>query len=164
MKSVLFILFLLLTSCHRSPWQHTSIRSGNHRYDMAQLTYPSSSETNGVELEITRVGKEIDAYINVHCFELPKLSDDSHTTMLTIDASGATRTFVLPLLEGGQRAHLTETCLNYLLQILILKDSVILSSGHFSTVIDASHFERHYDALLKKPSVLQPRSMIRWDL
>lgn len=163
---ILFCLLLLLltTSCHHSTWQHTSIRNGNDRYDMAKLTYPSSNETNGIELEMTRLGKEIHAYINVHCFELPMNENDKHATTLTISTNCATRTFVIPLLEGGQRARLTDTCLEYLLQNLELKPSVTLSSGHFSETLDASNFERHYDALLRKPSVIQPRSMISLEL
>ncbi|QVL56683.1 MAG: hypothetical protein KFB93_04690 [Simkaniaceae bacterium] len=162
---ILFLLFLFfLTSCHRSPWQHTSIRNGDNNYDMAKLTYPLSNETNGMELEITRYGKEIHAYINVHRFELPSYENDLHATSLTISTHSAKRTFVIPLLEGGQRARLTDSCLEYLIQNLELKPTVTLSSGHFSEELDASNFQRHYDALLRKPSIVEPRSMISLEL
>ena len=164
MKILPFLLLLFLAGCHHSPWQHTSIRNGNDRYDMAKLTYPPSNETNGIELEISRLGKEIHAYINVHHFQLPSSGVDEHATTLTVSTNCSTKTFVIPLLEGGQRARLTDTCLEYLLQNLELKPSVTLSSGHFSETLDASNFERHYDALLRKPSAIQPRSMISLEL
>ena len=131
---------------------------------MAKLIYPSSCETNGIELEITRYGKEIYAYINVHHFELPSDKNNRHATTLTIRTNCATKTFMIPLLEGGGRARLTDTCLEYLLQNLELKPSVTLFSGHFSETLDASNFERHYDALLRKPNVIEPRSMISLEL
>lgn len=164
MRALYFILLLFLTGCHHSPWQHTSIRNGNDRYDMTKLTYLPSNEINGLELEMTRLGKEIHAYINVHHFELPKNENDKHATTLIISTNCSTRSFVIPLLEGGQRARLTDTCFEYLLQNLKLKPSVTLFSGHFSETLDASNFECHYDALLRKPSVIQPRSMINLEL
>lgn len=164
MRVLFFLSLLLLTSCHREPWQHTSIRNGNYQYDMAKLTYPSSNETSGMELEITRYGREVHAYINVHHYELPSYENDLHATTLTIRSDCGSRAFVIPLLEGGQRARLTDACLEYLLQNLELKPIVTLISGHFSEEIKASNFERHYDALLRKPSVIQPRSMISLEL
>ncbi|MCB1107205.1 MAG: hypothetical protein KDK76_03825 [Chlamydiia bacterium] len=164
MKYLLILFTLLLTSCHRDGWHHTSIQNGNVRYDIAKLTHPSSSNSGGIELEITRFGKEIHGYINVHAFELPAYEDDPHATTLTISANCATKTFVIPLLEGGQRAKLTDTCLDYLLQTLELKPSVILTSGHFTEILDASNFERHYDALVRKPREILPQSIISFEL
>lgn len=131
---------------------------------MAKLTYPASSENNGMELEIARYGKEIHAYVNVHSYEFPTYENDLHATTLTISTNCASRTFVLPLLEGGQRARLTDTCLEYLLQNLDLKPAVTLSSGHFSQNLESSNFERHYDALLRKPRIINPKSMINFEL
>lgn len=162
---ILALFFLLfLTSCHREPWQHTSIRNGNAHYDMAKLTYPPSNPTSGMELELTRTGKEVHGYVNVHHYELPSHEDDLHATTLTISTNCASRTFVIPLLQGGQRAHLTDECLEYLLQNLELKPSVTLTSGHFSQELESSNFERHYNALLRKPPVIAPRSMVSFEL
>lgn len=164
MKFLLLSFLLLLTSCHREPWQHTSIRNGNPNYDMAKLTYPASNPTSGMELELTRTGKEIHGYVNVHHYELPSYQDDLHATTLTITTNCAARTFVIPLLQGGQRARLTDDCLDYLLQNLELKPAVTLSSGHFSQELESSNFERHYNALLRKPPVIDPRSMVSFEI
>ncbi|MDN3509369.1 MAG: hypothetical protein P0S93_05075 [Candidatus Neptunochlamydia sp.] len=164
MRILYLLLLLFLAGCHHSTWQHTSIRNGNDRYDMSKLTCPPYNETNGIELEITRLEKEIHAYINVHHLQLPKNKDDERATTLIISTNCSTRTFIIPLLEGRQRARLTDTCFEYLLQHLELKPSVTLSSGHFSETLDASNFGRHYDTLLRKPSFIQPRSMISLEL
>jgi hypothetical protein len=131
---------------------------------MAKLSHPPTSVNDGLELELTRHGKEIHGYINVHTFELPSLENDTHATTLTISTRSATETFTIPLLEGGQRAKLTETCLDYLLQNLELKSSVVLTSGHFSETLDASNFRRHYDALLRAPSRILPQNMINFEI
>lgn len=164
MRLLALSLLLILAGCHREPWQHTSIRNGNARYDMAKLSYPSSNPSSGIELELTRIGKEVHGYINVHHYELPSYQQDLHTTTLTISTNCATRTFVIPLLQGGQRARLTDECLEYLLQNLELKPTVTLSSGHFTQELESSNFERHYNALLRKPPVIDPRSMVSFEL
>ena len=131
---------------------------------MAKLSHPSISSTDGLELELTRYGKEIHGYVNVHIFELPIFEEDIHATTLTISTNCASETFVIPLLEGRQRARLSDTCLDYLLQTLELKSSVILTSGHFSETLDTSNFRRHYDALLRTPNRIRPQNMINFEL
>ncbi len=163
MKILLLLSVLFIASCHRSPWQHAFIRNGNDRYDLAKLIYPPSSDTQGIELEITRLGQEIQAYINVRHFKLPKNENDAQTTTVVISTHSATKAFVIPLLEGGERARLTAACLEYLIQNLELKTAVTLSSGHFSETVDASNFNLHYDAFMRKPSVIQPRSLIDFE-
>lgn len=164
MRLLALSLFLILAGCHRGPWQHTSIRNGNAHYDMAKLTYTSSNPISGIELELTRTGKEVQAYINVHHYELPSYQQDHHATTLTISTNCGKRSFIIPLLQGGQRARLTNECLEYLLQNLELKPTVTLSSGHFTQELESSNFERHYNALLRKPPVIDPRSMISFEL
>lgn len=158
----LVLLFLFLAGCHREPWQHTSIRSGDPNYDMAKLSYPSTDGAQGIELELTRCGKEIFGYIYVHQFDLPSV--EPNVTTLTIATNSTSRTFTLPLLQGSQKARLTDECLEYLLQTLTLKPSVTLSSGYFTQTIDATRFEQHYQALLRKPLLPHPRSMISFEL
>jgi hypothetical protein len=131
---------------------------------MAKLSHPPMSSTDGLELELTRYGKEIHGYVNVHTFELPIFEGDTHATTLTISTNCASETFVIPLLEGGQRARLSDTCLDYLLQNLELKSSVVLTSGHFSETLDTSNFRRHYDALLRTSSRIRPQNMINFEL
>lgn len=160
----LFFTLFLLTSCHRESWQHTSIRNGNRDYDIAKLSYPPSNPNSGIKLEFTRFGKEIHGYINVATFEFPTHKDDLHATTLTISTNSTTRTFVISLLEGGQRARLTDTCLDYLIQTLQLKSSVTLSSGHFSETLESSNFERHYNVLLREPSRIKPQNLIHFEL
>lgn len=164
MRLLLLLLLFLLVGCHRDGWQHTAIQNGNTRYDMAKLTHPPHSINDGIELELTRTGKEIHGYINVHAFELPPLEDDPYATLLTISSLSSERTFVIPLMQGGQRAHLTNTCLEYLLQTLELKPSVTLQSGYFSETLDASNFTRHYDALLRKPHALRPQNLVSFEI
>lgn len=164
MRIFVFLLFLFLTSCHKEPWQHTSIRNGNSTYDMAKLTYPPSHPMNGIELELTRTGKEVYGYVNVYHYALPPYENDTHATTLTITTNSAKRTFVIPLLQGGQRARLTDECLDYLLQNLEMKPTITLSSGHFLQELKSSNFERHYNALFHTPSPLDPRSMVRFEL
>lgn len=164
MKIALCLLLLCFVGCARSSWQHTSIRSGNTDYDISKLTHPSSNPTDGLELELTRCGKEIHGYLNVHALELPSHEEDPHATTLTIRAQCASKTFVIPLLQGGQRARLTDTCLDYLLQTLSLKPSVTLSSGHFSETLDSANFDRHYNALLREPNWLKPDGLIHFEL
>ncbi|MCB1109815.1 MAG: hypothetical protein KDK64_02450 [Chlamydiia bacterium] len=164
MRLLPLLLLFFLVSCHRDGWHHTAIQNGNRQYDMAKLTHPTTSVSDGLELELTRIGKEIHGYINVHAFELPAYEEDSHATTLTISTASASQTFVIPLMEGGMRAHLTDTCLDYLLQTLELKPSVTLISGHFTEILDASNFRRHYDALLRNPSRIQPQNMIHFEL
>ncbi len=164
MRYFLPLFLLILSGCHRDGWQHASIQNGNAHYDMAKLSHPPTSPTNGLELELTRYGKEIHGYVNVHTFELPIFEEDIHATTLTISTNCASETFVIPLLEGGQRARLSDSCLDYLLQTLELKSSVILTSGHFSETLDASNFRRHYDALIRAPSRILPQNMINFEL
>ncbi len=164
MKYLLPFFILILTGCHRDGWQHTSIQNGNAHYDMAKLSHLPASATNGLELELTRYGKEIQGYVNVHTFELPIFGENIHATTLTISTNCASETFVIPLLEGGQRARLTDTCLSYLIQTLELKSSITLTSGHFSETLDSSNFTRHYDALLRTPSRILPQNMINFEL
>ncbi len=163
MKYLLPLFLLIVSGCHRDGWQHTSIQNGNAHYDIAKLSHSPISSTDGLELELTRYGKEIHGYINVHSFELPIFDEDIHATTITISTNFASETFVIPLFEGGQRAQLSDTCLDYLLQTLELKSSVILTSGHFSEILDASNFRRHYDALLREPSRILPQNMINFE-
>ena len=131
---------------------------------MAKLTYPASNPTSGIELELSRSGKELYGYVNVHHYELPTYENDLNATTLTISTNCGSRTFILPLLQGGQRARLTDDCLEYLLQTLELKPAVTLSSGHFTQELESSNFERHYNALLRKPPVIDPRSMVSFEI
>ncbi|MGE0199090.1 MAG: hypothetical protein AB7N99_09225 [Simkaniaceae bacterium] len=158
------IIVLLLAGCHREPWQHSSIRNGNGQHDLAKLTYPASNPNSGIELAITRHGKEILGYIHVHSYTLPLYQENPHETFLTIETEQASQTFVIPLFEGGQRARLSPICLDYLLQTLELKPSVTLSSGHFSETLNSGNFHRHYDALLREPSRLLPESLVTFEL
>lgn len=164
MRLIIPLLFLLLTGCQREEWRHTAIRNSNRDYDIAKLTYPPSNLNDGLELELTRYGKEIHGYINVYTFELPTYKEDPHATTLTIATSSVTQTFVISLLEGGQRARLTDICLEYLLQTLILKPTVTLFSGHFSQTLKAENFKRHYEALLREPSLLRPQNLITFEI
>ena len=163
MKWLLLSLLFLLTSCHHEVWQHSSIRNGNPQYDLAKLIYPSSNPNSGIKLEMIRNGKEVHAYINVKQYDLPPYENNPHQTLLTIETNRITKTFVIPLLEGKQRARLTDTCLDYLLQTLELKPSVTLSSGHFSETLNATNFSRHYDALLRQPHRLLPENLITFE-
>jgi hypothetical protein len=164
MRILASLLFIFFTSCHREPWQHTSIRNGNSNYDMAKLTYPPSHPMSGIELELTRTGKEVYGYVNVYQYEFPPYENDIHATTLTITTNSAKRTFVIPLFQGGQKARLTDECLDYLLQNLELKPTVTLSSGHFLQELESSNFERHYNVLLRKAPILNPRSMVTFEL
>jgi hypothetical protein len=119
---------------------------------------------NGIELELTRTRKEVYGYVNVYHYALLPHENDIHATTLTITTNSTKRTFVIPLLQGGQRARLTDECLDYLLQNLEMKPSVTLSSGHFLQELKSSNFERHYNALFRTPSPLDPRSMVRFEL
>ncbi|MBF5059528.1 hypothetical protein [Candidatus Neptunochlamydia vexilliferae] len=216
MKYLALALLLLLTSCCRDGWKHTAIKSGSPDYDISKLTHPASDPANGIELELTRYGKEIHGYIHVKTFELPS-HEDEHATTLTIttpqkpiliqglgvyqsqrsrfspieadpyprdkgDAEGGeagdagagknqilsqngfTKTFVIPLLEGGQRARLTDTCLSYLIQVLEMYDTATLTSGHFSETISGANFQRHHDALMRCPSALRPQNLITFEI
>lgn len=164
MKYLLPLFLLILSGCHRDGWHHASIQNRNAHYDMSKLSHSPTSVSDGLELELTRYGKEIHGYVNVHAFELPIFEEDIHATTLTISTNFASETFVISLLEGGQRARLTDTCLDYLLQTLELKSSVILTSGHFSETLDTSNFKQHYDALLREPSRILPQNMINFEL
>ena len=165
MKILWFLpLFILLTGCYREPWHHSSIRNGNPNYDLAKLTYPASTPNCGIELEITRYGKEVHGYINVQQYTLPHHDANPHETTLTIETNQASHTFVITLLAGDQRARLTDTCLDYLLQTLELKPSVTLTSGHFIETLDSSNFRRHYDALLREPNRLFPEKLVTFEL
>ena len=163
MKVLLALLQLasifFLTGCNRSPWQNVSISNS----DLAQLTYPPASEMHGMEFEMTRCGKKIDAYINIRHFELPIKGNGDQLTTLTITANSTSKTFVIPLLQGRQRGHLTDACLKYLLQNLRTHLSVTLSSGHFSETLNTSHFERHHNIFLQRPRIIH-RSMIGLEL
>ena len=70
----------------------------------------------------------------------------------------------VPLMEGGQRARLSDTCLEYLVQTLQLKKEVTLSSGPFTETLNSESFERHYDALLREPSRIKPQNLIHFEL
>ena len=159
MKWLIPLLLLFCASCHHSHWKHSSLRSGNPDQDLAKLIYPASNQNSGIEVEITRFGREVHGYINVKHFTLPLHDGSSHETTLTIGS----RSFVITLLEGGQRARLTENCLDYLIQSLELKASVLLTSGHFSESLDATNFRRHYDALLRNPRRLLPQNLVTFE-
>ena len=164
MRTLFFFCVLLFTSCHHNPWKNSSLSNGNERYDMAKLTYSCPKQKNELELELIRCGKEVYGYINTLCFELPRNKDDHHTTTLKITTDSGIKTFTILLLEGRKRARLSDTCLEYLLQNLELKSLVTLSCGHFSQILDTSNFQRSYDALMRKPPLIQPRSMIHLEL
>jgi len=165
MKYWLFSFFILvLTGCHRDGWHHSLIQNGNATYDMAKLIHKASSPSSGMDLEFSRRGSMIHGYINVHAFELPSFDGDLYATTLTIETDLATKTFVIPLLEGGQRARLTDDCLEYLLQTLELKPHVTLSSGYFKEEVNSSRFVLHMDALQRSNSRIRPQHMINFEL
>ncbi len=163
MKYSLLIFLLLLTGCCRDGWKHTAIKSGSPDYDISKLTHPASDPTNGIELELTRYGKEVHGYIHVKTFELPS-HEDEHATMLTISTPRSNKAFVIPLLQGGQRARLTDMCLSYLVEMLEMNGAVTLTSGHFSETVSGENFHRHHDALMRRPSALRPQNLVTFEI
>lgn len=165
MKGLYWIPILtLLLGCYHDLWEHGALQSGKNRFNSAKLTYPPHSISDGIELELTRIGSEIYGYINVHAFELPPHMDCKSSTTLIISTHQKERIFEIPRLEGGQRARLTDDCLEYLLQILELKGSVTLKAGHYHETLDSTRFSKHYDRLTRVPIPIYPRGFVSFEL
>ncbi|MCB1085223.1 MAG: hypothetical protein KDK60_03890 [Chlamydiia bacterium] len=160
----LSLLLLTLTGCQRGPWKHTVIQSSQREYDMARLTYPPTTPYQGIELELSRVGENLQGFINVHAFELPPLAENSQETQLQISDGHKTKTFILPLYQGGQRARLTENCLETLLEMLHTEKALTLTAGHFIQTIDSSRFKRHFEELMREPSRILPQNLITFEI
>ena len=162
MKALLFLSLFLLASCHSDPWKTTAIYSSSREYTLARLSYPPSNPNNGMELEMTRFGEEIRAYINVYQYNFPL--QNTNKTHLTIQTEDRSQTFILPLMEGEQRVRLTDRCLEYLLTSLSTHSSITLSSGHFTQTIHTKNFKTHYKSLLRQPIFLRPENLINFEL
>ena len=145
-----FVLLLFLVGCHHESWHCSFIRNGNLQHDLAKLTYAPSSRRKGIEFEIVRNGKEIYAYINVKQYKIPCYHENPYQALITIKTDYDIDSFVVPLLEGGQRIHLTDCCLNYLLQALENHPSVTLSVGSFSETLNTKNFKYSYGKILKR--------------
>lgn len=158
----LFIPLLFFVGCHHEPWHHSFIRNSNFQHDLAKLSYTPSNPHQGIELEIIRHGKEIYAYVNVKQHKFACYDNNPYQTLLTITTDHDTQTFVIPLLEGGQRAHLTTACLGYLLQVLKNHPSVTLSAGYFSEQLNTTNFTDHYNSVVKQPYPLLPEQLINF--
>ena len=164
MKGLFILLLFLLVGCHHDPWKNTSIYSSSSQYTLARLSYPPSNPNKGIELEMTRLGEEVYAYVNVYQYTFPPKDSQLDKTTLTIHTEETAETFVLPLMEGGQRVRLTDPCLHHLLLSLSTHSTITLSSGHFSQVINTKNFKNHYKALLHKPSFIRPQNLINFEL
>jgi len=155
----------LLASCHSGVWHYGSIRNSRPQYSFAKLTYPASHIHDGIELEIVCVGREeIYAYINVKQYHFIPHEGDALQTSLTIQTNHATKNFIIPLLEGRQRARLTGECLAHLLYSLERHLSVTLYSGHFSGTLNAENFKKHYHDLIAQPRRFLPEQLITFAL
>jgi len=134
---------------HKGPWHCSFIRNSDAQYDLAKLVYASSNPYRGIELEIVRNGREVYGYINIKHCKFMCYDGHFHQTFLTIKTDHETKGFIIPLLEGGQRASLTDCCLQYLLQALEHNSSVTLFTVHFSETLNSTKFHYYYAQLMQ---------------
>jgi len=103
------------------------------------------------------------AYINAKQYRFIPHEGDSSQTLLTVQTNHAAKNFVIPLLEGGQRARLTEECFDHLLHSIEMNSSVTLHSDYFSETLHSESFKKYYRDLLDRPRRFLPEQLITFE-
>lgn len=165
MRFLLFFVLLLSLSCHhKKDWQYTPIRSLDSNYDMAKLSYPASSASKGILLELIRQHKEIQGYLNVHTFEMPYYKDNPHLAKINFKAGKEECSFIVDRLTGGQRLHLSQPSFIKLTNLLREYPEVTIQVGHYFQKIHSTTFNKKYNKLCKYSLYWIPERIVTFEL
>ena len=165
MKLYFLVVPFLLLGCHRSdPWRHSSLQNSDPHYDMAKLSYPASSMSRGILLELIRQHDEVEGYLSVYTFEIPPYHENPHKAEVIFKAGSKVYSFIADRLKGGQRLHLSQLSLKKLLTLFNEHAEVRIEMGHYSQTFRATSFEKHLRKLRKQPLSYLPEKIVSFEL
>lgn len=165
MRLCLLFLPLCFIGCapHNS-WSYMAIWNGDLRYDMAKLSYPSSSKSCGILLELIRQSTEIEGYLSVHTWMIPSHKNNPKKAKITFKAGDKLFFFIVDRLEGGERLHLSKEALAQLLTLLKQNLNVTIETGEYVQTFQAKLFEKNYERLCKRPFNYLPEKLVTFEL
>ena len=142
-------MFITSSCSHSSKlWVLQKISSSNPSYDAARIFFTTNSFL-GLELEITRVDKDLCSYINVFSQEIPIMKGHSNKSLLTISSNNTQQTFVTNRLQGGQRILLPKEATNLIIDELNKNKTlrIIIPNSLYDGEIISSNFSKVFKKL-----------------
>ena len=98
------LLLLATSSCTTTgAWRYDALGAANEQFDCARLVYADPKSASPLRFEMSRIGYEIGAYLNLVQY---RLSGDS-TILVTLKYGDEIYKEEVPLLEGKMRLRLS---------------------------------------------------------
>ncbi|MBS4167497.1 hypothetical protein [Parachlamydia sp. AcF125] len=152
-KGVLLSLFLLLFSCSpKCPeWQYQETITSTPCFNSGRIFLSPSNPFRQLEIEIDRNRHGSEMYLNVLTFNFPHDSAAPVHSSVEVQIDKEYFECQTDLLLGAQRMKLPKSLSEKITTALLNKQTVIIRSGRFESVILETGFSKAFQKLHKIP-------------
>jgi len=148
MKRISCILFSILCSCYTSSaWKLEAISAGEKSFNSARLKYVPTTNQSPLHFEMTRVGDQIEAYLNLVRYHFSTSKENSLLvkTIFTID--GNSKEEWIPLLEGSMRLRIPSETTQEIIEALQKGQEIGILVDDFEQTLSPEFFSQFYKQL-----------------
>lgn len=146
---VIFFLVIILCSCTpTTSWKLEKIVSGQEDFDIARLIYAQPQIDSPLQLEITRIGSQIEMYLNLTRSRFTPSFQEKNLYVTGIFTIGEERIEdKIPLLEGKMRLKIPSSLKASCIRALQEGKKIDILVDDFKQTIFPEQFEKLYSQL-----------------
>jgi hypothetical protein len=155
--SSLVIILICITGCRsNNSWVFDRVESGNAAFNSSRLTFPSSDQINGIDVEFLKTPHHLYTYLNVHSLPISPLKSSPQHAFVYIIIGEEKHRFEALRREGGQRLLLPEDASSLLISALQKHQTIILKIAGYTSQISPQGFSKYYSELDRTPLFPNP--------
>ncbi len=144
------LLGLFAFSCSKQPshWTIDQIDSGKTEFCFTKLCYSSSDPVNGIDIELSKKGDQIQVYLLIHSTPVAALKSDPQSVAVSIRTSQEKLSDTAYRFQGGQRFLLSTESSEKIIELLKSKQEITILLNGYRTVLKPEDFEQKYETFL----------------
>lgn len=148
---LLFSLFFLAGCASHTSWKYDTLAKESDSIGSARLLYSDPKSSSSIRFEMTRIGYQTTAYLNLIQH---RLSQDSKVAV-SLYYENEIYEEEVPVLEGKMRLRLSQEMTERLIQALREGKQVKITADGFQETLQSESFNPLYQRLVKNGSFLQ---------
>lgn len=151
-RKYLLVLTAAMASCAAPvSWKYDALDAGSAQFDCARLQYLDPRSSSPLRFELSRIGYEIGAYLNLVQYRL-----SPHSSILVqLKYGDETYEEKIPVLEGKMRLRLSQEMTERLVAALQEGKQVKIAADGFEETLQSESFNPLYQRLVKNSQFLQ---------
>ena len=149
-RSLLFVMFVLLFACcpQEAKWKLEKIHTAQRCHNFSRLYFTSSDPFCPLELEILGNRSSFRVFLNLLSAGVTEMPFQD-SAIIKISTSDEIQVVQAHLYQGGQKALLPPTAVEFIVANLLEWITVTIEVGRYQAIIVPSNFSKAYGQFLK---------------